>query len=666
MDNPPGGPGKGPETPDKPTPPRTGDKPPADASGPSGTPRIDSYVAAGQPVPGRPETGTERRGDREAQPNGSSTDSSSTDPVGEKQKTPGGPPTEAESKTAKEPETGKTEVGSQSGEEREPDKADPAQTGNGGTEAERPAQAKIEDPQQDEGERDGDRGSATDQPKPGEAARPDDRDEETRSQDNGSTGDDSATAEQQSTVPAETTQYPPGSRLESIARTRAGQEAGAEQLRAIFQDTQATNAAGEGTAGGSGDRSAPPQSENAGTGKPEHGAQPPGTETPPGTIGDNSSGGDGSGDGEGSGSRDQPAPAPPEAEAKPPAHEIPRPQDQEHEPLVPQDSSGPGDDSGDPPTKPPVDGSPPADDQTRDGKDGTPPGPEVAQPTEPAAETGPAVPEPGREASSVGPETTDQGTEPPEPMADGDTTGNETDNPKPADETTPPPEGTGENVTPPEALGEQSDDHGRNAESDGTESDPEATDESKPEVRPNSILSDVYTDSQGRVHVEPRYGREQTDETGSDPLRNEAETTEPAGLPTREDLDPVGAGGGEPGRGELHDPEDDRASRDYQEGKPDKLSRARGELKKFLNDSQNAQDSVKTFAEPTLKNFEKVKPTGQHSRVSPNGDRMKAPDQTINSGDAFIGFIGTAIVLTEIVRFGIKLSRQRRENANHR
>lgn len=652
VDNP-GGPGKGPETPDKPTPPRTGDKPPAEASEPSGTPRRDSYEAAGHKVPGRPESGTEQRGDREAQPN-----ESSTGPAAEKPQTPGDPPSEAEPKTEKESETGKSEVGSRPDQERDHDDADPAQTGNGGPEAEKPGQAKTENPGQDEGERGtDDRGSKTDQPEPGKA----------EEQDGGRAADDPTSSEQPTTLPADASQFPPGSRRASLAAARESQLETAEERRAVFQDTQTTNGSGEGTTGESGDSGAQPQSENGGSDARGPEAQPRGAETPPdGTgEGDTSSGGDGSGDGEGSSGRDQPAPAPPGVEAEPPAHEIPRLQGQEHEPLTPQDSSGSGD-SGDPPAKPPADASPPADDRAPGGKDETPPGSEVGQPTEPAAETDSAGPEPGREASPVGPETTDQGTEPPEPKADDGTTGNETDNSKPADETTSPPEGTGENATPPEALGEQADAHGRNAEGDGAESDPEATDESKPDVRSNPILSDVYTDSQGQVHVEPRYGREQTDEPSSDPTRGETETTEPAGLPAREDLDPVGARGGEPGRGELRNPEDDRASRNYQEGRPDRLSRARGELKKFLNNSQDAQDSVKTFAEPTLKNFEKVKPTGQHSGASPNADRIKAPDQTIKSGDAFIGFIGTAIILTETVRFGIKLVRQRRENADHR
>ncbi|GGT94388.1 hypothetical protein [Actinomadura citrea] len=640
VDNPPGGPGKGPETPDKPTPPRTDDQPRADAPGTSGTPRIDSYKAAGQPVPGRPEAGTEQRGDREAQSNGSSTDSSSTGPAGEKPRTPGDPPSEAEPKTEKESETGKTEVDSRPDEDRDHD--------NGGTEAEKPGQAKTEDPRQDEGQRGtNDRESKTDQAEPGKAEGQD------GSKDNGTTADAPASSEQPSTRPAEAPQFPPDSRRASLAAARESQLETAEERRAIFQDAQTTNGPGEGTAGESRDSGAPPQSENAGSDERGPEAQPPGTETPPGTIGDGdmSSGSDRSGNGEGSGGRDQPAPATPEAEAEPPAQETPRPQNQEHEPLVPQDSSDAGDDSGDPPAEPPADGSPPADDRTRDAKDGTLPGPEVGQPTEPAAET-------GREASSVGPETTDQGTEPPEPKADDGTTGNETDAPKPGDETTPPPEGTGENATPPEARGEQTDAHSRNAEGDGAESDPEDSDESKPEVRPNPIISDVYTDGQGQVRVEPRYGREQTDEPGSDPTRSVPETTEPTGLPTREDLDPVGARGGEAGRGELRRVEDDGASRDYQENDPEKPSRLRDMTRLMFTKADDLKDSADKLVEPGQKHLERVKPTGQSCVARTNPDHVKSVDAKVQVGDITLGIIGTTVMAIGAGRYSITMARK--------
>ncbi|MES9605084.1 hypothetical protein [Actinomadura sp. NPDC000929] len=662
LDNPPGGPGKGPETPDKPTPPRTESKPPADASGGSQTPRIDSYVAAGQPVPGRPEAGTERRGDREAQPNGSSTDSSSNGPAAEKPQTPGDPPSEAEAKTEKEPETGKTEIGSQLGEERDHD-ADPTQPDNAGAEAEKPGQAKPESPRQDEGELGtGDRGSKTEQSEPGKAK------EQDGGKDNGRTADDLAPSEQPSTRPDEASQFPPGSRRASLAATREQQAETAEHWRAIFQDTQPADGTGEGTVGGSGDSGAQPQNENAGSDGRGPEAHPPAAETPPGTTADGgTSSGEAPGDGEGSSGRDQPPSGTPEVEAEPPTQEVTRPQDQEPEPIPRLDSSGSGDDSGDPPTGPPADSASPADDQPQGGNDETPPGSEVGQPIEPAAEADPAVPEPGREASPIGPETPDQGSETPEAKTDDGTTGDEKDNPKPADETALPPEGTGENVTPPEASGDQSDGHGRNGEGDGTGSDPEGTEESQPEVRRNPIISDVYTDSQGQKHVEPRYGREQTDEPGGEPLQNESEAPEPAGLPTREDLDPVGARGGEPGRGELRDPEDDPAGRDYNRTSPERRSREIDLYKRFFDEPDNTKSSIDEFTKPALKGVEKVKPTGQHSSPHKNPDQFKTPDQQVQAGSTALGIIGGVIVLREIKRRATPIVRRMtgREHASN-
>ncbi|TDD63815.1 hypothetical protein E1293_42380, partial [Actinomadura darangshiensis] len=65
FDNP-GGPGKGPETSDKPTPPSTGEQPPATSGTETGsrTPRLDSYRAAGVEFPGRPKNGTEQGGEQ--------------------------------------------------------------------------------------------------------------------------------------------------------------------------------------------------------------------------------------------------------------------------------------------------------------------------------------------------------------------------------------------------------------------------------------------------------------------------------------------------------------------------------------------------------------------------------------------------------------------------
>ncbi|MEU9871268.1 hypothetical protein AB0C87_25890 [Actinomadura sp. NPDC048021] len=653
LDNPPGGPGKGPETPDKPTPPRTESKPPADASGGSQTPRIDSYVAAGQPVPGRPEAGTERRGDREAQPNGSSTDSSSNGPAAEKPQTPGDPPSEAEAKTEKEPETGKTEIGSQLGEERDHD-ADPTQPDNAGAEAEKPGQAKPESPRQDEGELGtGDRGSKTEQSEPGKAK------EQDGGKDNGRTADDLAPSEQPSTRPDEASQFPPGSRRASLAATREQQAETAEHWRAIFQDTQPADGTGEGTVGGSGDSGAQPQNENAGSDGRGPEAHPPAAETPPGTTADGgTSSGEAPGDGEGSSGRDLPPSGTPEVEAEPPTQEVTRPQDQEHEPIPRLDSSGSGNDSGDPPTGPPADSASPADDQPQGGNDETPPGSEVGQPIEPAAEADPAVPEPGREASPIGPETPDQGSETPEAKAADGTTGDETDNPKPADETALPPEGTGENVTPPEASGDQSDGHGRTAE--GPEPT-EATDESNP---PDREAEQAGEREESGTELTPH----EEESTGIETSRFAGQVTITLDRdgrpipPDRPDADTETSG-----RGELRRPEDDRASRDYQERKPDKLSRLRGELKKFVDKSDDTKEFVEKFSAPAQKKLERVKPTGQLCGARLNTDHIKAPDEKVKAGDTVLGAVGTAIVVTEIIRFGINIARnsRRREHADH-
>jgi hypothetical protein len=208
----PGGPGKGPETADKTTAQGTSDQPPAGPPGATGkTPRIDSLTTAGWKFPGRPGAADKQRGD----------------------------------------------LGSQSTEEPD-DTADPGETGNGGTEAEKPGQTKAEDPRQDEGEQ----GNEDRESKTGGAG----------GQDNTSTAgdktDDPAPSEQQSPLPADNTAFPkPPSRLESLARAREEQLQAAEQLRAKFQDVQAPDGTG-------GDKRGPK-------------AQLPATEAPPsGTDGD--------------------------------------------------------------------------------------------------------------------------------------------------------------------------------------------------------------------------------------------------------------------------------------------------------------------------------------------------------------------------------------------
>ncbi|GAA1797853.1 hypothetical protein [Actinomadura chokoriensis] len=101
----PGGPGKGPETIDKPTTQGNGDKPPAQNNGSSSeTPRADSLRAAGWNLEGYGETGTDQRDDHDQRTGESST----TGSTGDKQRGPGAPPTETDPKADKEPQTGKT------------------------------------------------------------------------------------------------------------------------------------------------------------------------------------------------------------------------------------------------------------------------------------------------------------------------------------------------------------------------------------------------------------------------------------------------------------------------------------------------------------------------------------------------------------------------------
>ncbi|WP_149263648.1 hypothetical protein [Actinomadura sp. K4S16] len=659
VDNPSGGPVKDPETTDKPAPPRNGGESPSTTPGADGrTPRIDSLRAAGWTIPERPDTDNGQQGDREDQ----SGESSSAAPAGEKPKTPADPSPETDPKAKEKPETGDAESGSQPPDEHAHEKPDPAQTGNSGTEAEKSGQAKPEDSRQDEGER----GNAGPEPKSGraetdETGGKDDPGKEPSSQDSGTTADDPAPSGEQSALPAEASQYPPGSRMESLARTRAEQHANAEQRRAVFQDTQATEGVDKTAAGENGDGGVRPDSENAGKSEPGQEAQPPGNEIPTGGTGD--SGGADTLDGS-----DKSEPPTSGEGTEPPAPESARPQDQGHAPLPPQDSTDSGDAGGDPPTEPPADGMKPADDRAPDGQGDPPPGPEGDPPPEPTAENGPAVPEPGREASSIGSETIDQGTEPPEPKADAGGTGNEADAPQPSGETIPPAQEASENTTPPEALGEQSDGHGRNAEGDGTESDPEGNYESKPEVRPNPIISEVYTDSQGQVHVEPRYGREQTREPGSEVARNEPETTEPAGLPTREDLDPVGARGGEPGRGELRDPEDDPAERNPGEPAPERSSRRKELLKEAMGESEDIVDVGNKAIDGAFKALKPKPPTGHPCTARDTSAHMDPVQTPAQAGSAAIALIGTAIVVTQATRWTAEKVRdgRRRENADNR
>ncbi|WP_141584426.1 zeta toxin family protein [Actinomadura sp. WMMA1423] len=316
LDNPPGGPGKDPETTDKPTPPDTGGRSSGDHPGADGkTPRADSLRAAGWKIPEQPDTGNGHREDRDDR-QGQSNESSPAEPSGEKPKPPADPPTETDPKDKEKPGAGDTEGSSQSPEEDGHDKTDPAKSGTGGTETEKSGQAKPEDPRQDEDEQKDDdrepeasqpetgktRGDHSEEPSPqgntdppepsttgdktyGEGA--EDRDPpsaQSSEQPSGprvETTDDPAST--QSTSPTDASQPPvrPSSRLESIALSRAEQQAAAESNQAIFQGTEATDDGRQNTAGQD-DTTVPPHSETPpqdGSGQP-----PPETKTSLGAI----------------------------------------------------------------------------------------------------------------------------------------------------------------------------------------------------------------------------------------------------------------------------------------------------------------------------------------------------------------------------------------------
>lgn len=132
MDHP-GGPSKGPETADKPTPPGPGDQPPPAPPGSSGTPRMDSLRAAGWKFDSREEAGTEQPGDNDGQ----TTESSSAEPIGE-----------VEPETEEKPDPEKTEIGgprpAPGAQETPRTQSPPEQEGEavGGTDAKSPARPR--------------------------------------------------------------------------------------------------------------------------------------------------------------------------------------------------------------------------------------------------------------------------------------------------------------------------------------------------------------------------------------------------------------------------------------------------------------------------------------------------------------------------------------------
>ncbi|WP_141584422.1 hypothetical protein [Actinomadura sp. WMMA1423] len=479
LDNPPGGPGKDPETTDKPTPPDTGGRSSGDHPGADGkTPRADSLRAAGWKIPEQPDTGNGHREDRDDR-QGQSNESSPADPSGEKPKAPADQSTETDPKDKEKLGAGDTEDTSQSPEEDGPDKTDPAKNGASGPETEKSGQARPENPRQDQDERkDDDRESGTSQPETGETRGKDEPGKEPSSQDSGSATDDPAPSEQQSFPLAEASQYPPGSRLESLARAREEQHAYAEEQRDKSQDANGPQPPGE-----QGDNSAPPHTETVGEQERGPEAQPPATEAP---LAETDGADRDSGDPHAAGDQ-----SPPSDEGADPLAPEPLPtQGPEHEPNLSQDSEKLSDASNQQPD-PTTDSTPPTEGQVPEENEPTP-GPETHPPADPAIEPhAEQIEDGGREPSepvegkiSEEPKTEESITE---PLGDGDL-GPRVHEGRPADATQPPlPESAeqppenqveGPNTEQTEPPGDEDQaakspdehdgDHGRNAEEPST------------------------------------------------------------------------------------------------------------------------------------------------------------------------------------------------------
>ncbi len=412
------------------------------------------------------------------------------------------------------------------------------------------------------------------------------------------------------------------------------------------------------------------------------------------------------------GDRDRPAPQLSGEQAGNRVPEAPRPQDQEHEPLPRQETAASADsrtapDTQQPPqgTDKPSDGSgaqgsapqeggtdsAPGAPESR-GRDANPVGdsepkaPTVDGPTDnspatpseaaeagdeqplsqqqdrPAAEqpTGQSQdsqrPLPAEEQAEAGRRqdgAVEQGAEIQEPLGVPEDPNSETGDRQTTDNTPSSSGETADNHGTQEPHAEDDGDRGKKAEDDGTEQDPNETNETNPEAHPNPILSDVYTDSSGQVHIEPRYGREQTGQPGTELARNEPETTEPAELPTREDLDPVGAQGGDAGRGELRNPDDDPADRNPGESTPERSSRRKDLLKEATKKSEDIVNTLDKAVEGAFKALDAKPPTGQPSTARDIGAHMDPVNNPVKTGGLTYGLLGAAIMLTQGTRWAI-------------
>ncbi|MFE9101948.1 hypothetical protein [Actinomadura geliboluensis] len=407
------------------------------------------------------------------------------------------------------------------------------------------------------------------------------------------------------------------------------------------------------------------------------------------------------------GDRDRPAPQLSGEQAGNRVPEAPRPQDQEHEPLPRQEAAPPPDSRTAPDTEQPSqDTDKPSDGSGAQGSapqeagtDSAPGAPESrgrdANPvgdSEPKAPTvdgptdnGPASPSEAAEAGDEQPLSqqqdrpaaeqptgqsqdsqrplpaeeqaeagrrqdgaVEQGAEIQEPLGVPEDPNSETGDRQTTDNTPSSSGETADNHGTQEPHAEDDGDRGKKAEDDGTEQDPNETNETNPEAHPNPILSDVYTDSSGQVHIEPRYGREQTGQPGTELAQNEPETTEPAELPTREDLDPVGAQGGDAGRGELRNPDDDPASRDLLDEDAEGIAQWKRTGRDFIRRPDDVAKSTEGLAKDLGNIIKWDRPTG--TAESKPAIEIKPHHESIQGATAAIGFVGAGIIVYELGR----------------
>ncbi|MER7544080.1 hypothetical protein ABTW95_13845 [Spirillospora sp. NPDC127506] len=285
-------------------------------------------------------------------------------------------------------------------------------------------------------------------------------------------------------------------------------------------------------------------------------------------------------------------------------------------------------------------------DRPRPERDGKHPGTETSEP-----------PGTGRDASAVRSqdETKGQGTETQDVQADSEVPVGEAGDRQTAGSTPAPSQETGEAPGTHEASGETNGDHGRKTENGRAEQSLNETNETNPEARPTPILSDVYTDGQGQVQVEPRYGR-QADETNTELVRNQPETTEPTELPDRDDLDPVGAQSGEARRGELRDPENDPLDRNP--GDPERPSRRKELLKEAMRESENIVDTANKAVEGAFKALDPKPPTGHPYTARDTSAHMDPIQTPVKAGSGSYALLGAAILVTQAARWSISKIRE--------